>query len=80
MYKIHQPYHYQNCVRLLCALKPGPPAHAQKDGMRALSGSTPDYPDDEHETLCGCLCVCVCVCVRVCVSFCFCMAIPKGQC
>ena len=30
---------------------------------RALSGSTPDYPDDEHETLCGCLCVCVRVCV-----------------
>ena len=30
---------------------------------RALSGSTPDYPDDEHETLCGCLCVCVCACV-----------------
>ena len=29
---------------------------------RALSGSTPDYPDVEHETLCGCLCVCVCVC------------------
>ena len=29
---------------------------------RALSGSTPDYPDDEHETLCGCLCVRVCVC------------------
>ena len=26
---------------------------------RALSGSTPDYPDDEHETLCGCLCLCV---------------------
>ena len=25
----------------------------------ALSGSTPDYPDDEHETLCGCLCLCV---------------------
>ena len=22
-------------------------------------GSIPDYPDDEHETLCGCLCVCV---------------------
>ena len=43
---------------------------------RALSGSTPDYPDDEHETLCGCLCLCV----RVCVSFCLCMAIPKGQC
>ena len=37
---------------------------------RALSGSTPDYPDVEHETLC----------VRVCVSFCSCMAIPKGQC
>ena len=28
---------------------------------RALSGSTPDYPDDEHETLCGCLCFCVCI-------------------
>ena len=27
---------------------------------RALSGSTPDYPDDEHVTLCGCLCLCVC--------------------
>ena len=27
---------------------------------RALSGSTPDYPDDEHEALCGCLCMCVC--------------------
>ena len=27
---------------------------------RALSGSTPDYPDDEHKTLCGCLCLCVC--------------------
>ena len=22
--------------------------------VRAVSGSTPDYPDDEHETLCGC--------------------------
>ena len=29
---------------------------------KALSGSTPDYPDDEHETLCGCLCVRVCAC------------------
>ena len=32
---------------------------------RALSGSTPDYPDDEHETLCGCLCLRVTVCLFV---------------
>ena len=52
-------------VGFICAGKPGPQIMLFA-GVRAR-GSTPDYPDVEHETLCGCLCVCVCVCTCVCV-------------